>query len=96
MKKFTIESYIPVATEGLFLYWGSSCDSISQAMESIMNYIDWYSHERPHSRLNRQTPQEAFTARLPAVPMAALSSKSSAYKPAMTVQTNSTTSVDSI
>ena len=46
-------------------------DSVSQARESIMDYIDWYNHRRPHSRLDRQTPHEAFTALLPAVPMAA-------------------------
>ena len=46
-------------------------DSVSQARESIMDYIDWYNHRRPHSRLDRQTPHEAFTALLPAVPLAA-------------------------
>ena len=46
-------------------------DSVSQARESIMEYIDWYNHQRPHSSLDRQTPHEAFTALLPAVPMAA-------------------------
>jgi putative transposase len=46
-------------------------DSVSQARESIMDYIDWYNHKRPHSSLDRQTPHEAFTAFLPAVPMAA-------------------------
>ena len=46
-------------------------DSVSQARESIMDYIDWYNHKRPHSSLDRQTPHEAFTALLSAVPMAA-------------------------
>ena len=46
-------------------------DSVSQARESIMDYIDWYNHKRPHSSLDRQTPHEALTALLPAVPMAA-------------------------
>ena len=46
-------------------------DSVSQARQSIMDYIDWYNHKRPHSSLDRQTPHEAFTAFLPAVPMAA-------------------------
>ncbi|MGV0953275.1 MAG: IS3 family transposase [Fluviibacter sp.] len=46
-------------------------DSVSQARESIMSYIDWYNHQRTHSSLNRQTPHEAYTAMLPAVPMAA-------------------------
>jgi len=46
-------------------------DSVSQARESIMDYIDWYNHKRPHSSLDRQTPHEAFTALLPAVSMAA-------------------------
>lgn len=45
-------------------------DSVSQARESIMSYIDWYNHQRSHSSLNRQIP-EAFTALLPAIPMAA-------------------------
>ena len=46
-------------------------DTVSQARESIMDYIDWYNHKRPHCSLDRQTPHEAFTALLPAVPMAA-------------------------
>ena len=46
-------------------------DSVSQARQSIMDYIDWYNHKRPHSSLDRQTPHEAFTALLPAVLMAA-------------------------
>ena len=42
-------------------------DSVGEARTSIMRYLDWYNRSRPHSRLNRQTPDEAYIAMLPAV-----------------------------
>lgn len=46
-------------------------DSVREARTSIMRYLDWYNRCRPHSRLNRQTPDEAYVTMLPAVPSAA-------------------------
>ena len=46
-------------------------DSVREARTSIMRYLDWYNRSRPHSRLNRQTPDEAYVTMLPAVQSAA-------------------------
>jgi putative transposase len=35
-------------------------DSVRQAKESIMHYLGWYNRERPHSGVDRQTPDEAY------------------------------------
>jgi len=42
-------------------------DSVSDARQSIMQYFDWYNGSRPHSRLNKKTPDEAYAVRLPMV-----------------------------
>ena len=34
-------------------------DSVNEARKSIMHYLDWYNRSRPHSHLNRKTPDEA-------------------------------------
>ena len=39
-------------------------DSVSDARQSIMQYFDWYNGSRPHSKLNKQTPDEAYTVML--------------------------------
>jgi putative transposase len=46
-------------------------DSVSEARGSIMRYLGWYNRFRPHSSLKRKTPDEAYTAMLPAVELAA-------------------------
>ncbi|WP_268753199.1 sigma 54-interacting transcriptional regulator [Desulfopila aestuarii] len=46
-------------------------DSVSEARRSIMRYFDWYNRSRPHSGLNRRTPDEVYCATLPALDLAA-------------------------
>jgi len=46
-------------------------DSVSAARASILEYLDWYNRSRPHSSLGKRTPDEAYTALLPAVKLAA-------------------------
>ena len=40
-------------------------DSVTEARQSIMQYLDWYNRARPHSSLDRQTPDEAYAVMLP-------------------------------
>ena len=35
-------------------------DSVSQARASIGRYLDFYNRRRPHSSLDRRTPDEAY------------------------------------
>ena len=46
-------------------------DSVTQARQSIMQYMDWYNRARPHSSLNRHTPDEAYAVMLPTSKLAA-------------------------
>jgi putative transposase len=46
-------------------------ESVSHAKESINRHLNWYNESRPHSSLGKQTPNEAYTALLPAVKLAA-------------------------
>ena len=46
-------------------------DSVKEARESILDYLNWYNRFRPHSRLGRKTPDEAYTVMLPTVEQAA-------------------------
>jgi putative transposase len=46
-------------------------DTVAQARTSIMNYVDWYNHSRPHSSLDLKTPYQVYTGLLPPVKMAA-------------------------
>lgn len=46
-------------------------DSVSEARTSIQRYLGWYNRFRPHSSLDRQTPDEAYIDMLPAVQSAA-------------------------
>jgi putative transposase len=46
-------------------------ESVSQARQSIADYLSWYNQRRPHSSLSDQTPDEAYFAMLPAIKMAA-------------------------
>jgi putative transposase len=46
-------------------------DSVSAARADIAEYIDWYNTGRPHSKLERVTPQEKYLAVLPPLKRAA-------------------------
>jgi len=39
-------------------------DTVNDARQSIMQYFDWYNGSRPHSRLNKKTPDEAYAVLL--------------------------------
>ena len=40
-------------------------DSVREARQSIMQYLDWYNSSRPHSRLGKRTPNEVYNRQLP-------------------------------
>ena len=46
-------------------------DSVTEARQSIMQYMDWYNRSRPHSSLGKKTPDEAYAVMLPTVKLAA-------------------------
>jgi putative transposase len=46
-------------------------DSVSAARLDIANCLDWYNTGRPHSKLERLTPQEKCLAALPPLKQAA-------------------------
>jgi len=46
-------------------------DSVIEARQSIMQYMDWYNQSRPHSSLDKQTPDEAYAVMLPTGKLAA-------------------------
>ena len=46
-------------------------DSVSAARVDIADYFAWYNTERPHSKLDRQTPQQTYLALLPDLAKAA-------------------------
>ncbi len=46
-------------------------DSVTEARASIMQYMDWYNQGRPHSGLEKKTPDEAYAVMLPTVILAA-------------------------
>ena len=46
-------------------------DSVTEASASIMQYMDWYNQARPHSGLEKKTPDEAYAVMLPTVTLAA-------------------------
>ena len=54
--------------ERVYLY---AYETVSKARLSIMQYLAWYNQSRPHSRLNKMTPDEAYEMMLPAVNLAA-------------------------
>jgi putative transposase len=53
--------------ERVYLY---AYDSVGEARTSIMDYLVWYNQARPHSKLNKMTPDEAYEMKLPALLMA--------------------------
>jgi putative transposase len=50
--------------ERVYLY---AYDSVGEARTSIMDYLVWYNQARPHSKLNKMTPDEAYEMKLPAL-----------------------------
>jgi putative transposase len=46
-------------------------DSVIEARQSIMQYMDWYNQSRPHSSLDKPTPDEAYAVMLPTGKLAA-------------------------
>ena len=46
-------------------------DSVNEARKSIAQYLDWYNRSRPHSKLEKKTPDEAYAVMLPTVKLAA-------------------------
>ena len=46
-------------------------DGVSAARADIADYLDWYNTHRPHSSLERLTPQEKYVASLPPFKLAA-------------------------
>ena len=46
-------------------------DSVSAARDDIADYFAWYDTDRPHSSLERLTPQEKYVAALPTLKLAA-------------------------
>jgi len=46
-------------------------DSVGQARASMLDYVEWYNHQRPHSSLNRKTPHQAYNDWLPTLKRAA-------------------------
>jgi putative transposase len=45
-------------------------ESVSQAREGLARYFDFYNRRRPHSKLDRLTPDQVYFDSLP-LPMAA-------------------------
>ena len=62
------ESLVGVKYERVYLH---AYDSVIEARPSIMQYMDWYNQSRPHSSLDKQTPDEAYTVMLPTGKLAA-------------------------
>ena len=46
-------------------------DSVTEARQSIRQYLGWYNQSRPHSSLDQQTPDEAYAVMLPTGKLAA-------------------------
>jgi putative transposase len=46
-------------------------DSVSAAKADIAHYLSWYNTQRPHSRVDRLTPDEQYLATLPQLMAAA-------------------------
>ena len=46
-------------------------DNVSAARADIAHYLDWYNTGRPHSNLDKVTPEQAYVALLPKLEKAA-------------------------
>lgn len=40
-------------------------DSVIEARQSILQYMDWYNRSMSHSSLDKKTPDEAYAVMLP-------------------------------
>ncbi len=67
-KMFVERLWKSVKYERVYLH---ADDSVTEARQSIMQYLDWYNRARPHSSLDRQTPDEAYAVMLPTGKLAA-------------------------
>lgn len=56
-----------VKYERVYLY---AYASVSEARQSIRQYMEWYNRSRPHSSLGKKTPDEAYAVMLPTVKLA--------------------------
>lgn len=54
--------------ERVYLY---AYNTVTEARSSIKQYINWYNQARPHSKLDRKTPNEAYGVLLPSLRLAA-------------------------
>ena len=63
----------PERYNGAALTWFNTgyYDSVSAAKADVADYFSWYNTHRPHSRLERLTPDEKYLAELPPVRLAA-------------------------
>ena len=57
-----------VKYERVYLY---AYDSVAEARASITQYMDWDNQSRPHSSLDKHTPDEAYAVMLPTGKLAA-------------------------
>jgi putative transposase len=39
-------------------------DTVIEARQSILQYMDWYNRSRPHLSLDKKTPDEAYAVML--------------------------------
>ena len=53
--------------EEVYLY---AYENIREARQSIMQYVDWYNRLRPHSQLDKKTPDEFYNMSLPVLDLA--------------------------
>jgi putative transposase len=51
--------------------YSHACNSVIEARQSILQYMDWYNRSRPHSSLDKNTPDEAYAVMLPTAKRAA-------------------------
>src|SRR6266850_1286511 len=66
-------------------------DSVAEARTSIGRYLDFYNGRRPHSSLDRRTPDQAYFTPLP-IRMAPNHGRRPTYRRGKTVQTTGATS----
>lgn len=65
---FTERFWRSIKYEEIYVH---ACESVSAARRDIDRYIEFYDARRPHSSLDRSTPDELYFASLPAIDQAA-------------------------